>query len=44
MFTDVPSIEGGGNVAPTLIIQSSHSKLILPVGVALPQFTPRPPD
>ena len=44
MFTDVPSIEGGGDVAPTLIIQSSHSKLILPVGVALPQFTPRPPD
>jgi DNA-binding beta-propeller fold protein YncE len=41
-FTDVPSIEGGGNIAPTLIIQSNRSKLNLPVGVAVSQFTPTP--
>lgn len=42
MFTDVPGIEDGGNISPTLIIQSGHSKLNLPVGVALPAFTPTP--
>jgi DNA-binding beta-propeller fold protein YncE len=42
MFTDVPSIEGGGDIPPTLIVQSPHSKLNLPVGVALPAFTPTP--
>jgi len=41
-FTDITSIEGGGNIAPTVIIQSSKSKLNLPVGVALPGFTPTP--
>jgi hypothetical protein len=43
MFTDVPAIEGGGDIAPTLIVESSHSKLNLPVGVAVDgQFTPTP--
>ena len=43
MFTDVTRIaETGGthNLAPTLIISGPHSKMNLPVGVALPQFTP----
>ena len=43
-FTDITSIEGGGNIAPTLIIQSSRAKLNLPVGVAVAQFTPVPPS
>jgi DNA-binding beta-propeller fold protein YncE len=30
------------NIAPTLIISGPHSKMNLPVGVALPQFTPSP--
>ena len=42
MFTDVPAITDGGNISPTLIIQSIHSKLNLLVGVALPAFTPTP--
>jgi hypothetical protein len=42
MFTDVPDIEGGGNIAPTLLVQTRHSKMNLPVGVALPAFTPTP--
>ena len=41
-FTDITSDEAGGNIAPTLIIQSSRSKLNLPVGVALAGFTPTP--
>jgi len=41
-FTDITSDEAGGNIAPTLIIQSSRSKLNLPVGVALAGFTPSP--
>jgi hypothetical protein len=41
-FTDITSDETGGNIAPTLIIQSRHSKLNLPVGVALAGFTPTP--
>jgi len=43
MFTDVPDIEGGGDIAPTLIIKSRHSKMAQPVGVAVVgQFTPTP--
>lgn len=42
MFTDVPSFESGGDISPTLIVQSKNSKLILPVGVALSAFTPTP--
>jgi len=42
MFTDVPDIEGGGDIAPTLMVQTRHSKMNLPVGVALPAFTPTP--
>jgi hypothetical protein len=42
MFTDATTLEGGGNIAPTLIVQSRHAKMNLPAGVALPQFTPTP--
>jgi hypothetical protein len=40
MFTDFPT--SGGNIPPTLIISGPHSKMNLPVGVALPAFTPAP--
>jgi len=40
MFTDVPS--SGGNIPPTLIVSGPHAKMNLPVGVALPAFTPTP--
>ena len=43
MFTDITDDMDGGDIAPTLIIKSNHSKMILPVGVAvLGQFTPTP--
>jgi hypothetical protein len=41
-FTDITSIESGGNVPPTLIVQNRHAKMNLPVGVALGAFTPSP--
>ncbi|MGA9742469.1 hypothetical protein, partial [Candidatus Binatus sp.] len=40
MFTDVP--DAGGDIAPTLIISGPATKINMPVGVALPQFTPTP--
>ncbi len=40
MFTNFPS--SGGDIPPTLIIKSPASKMNLPVGVALPAFTPTP--
>jgi hypothetical protein len=43
-FDEITSIEGGGDIAPTLIVESRHSKMNLPVGVALPEFTPTPSD
>ena len=44
MFSDVDGIamNGGGNIAPTLIIQGRNTDLNFPVDVALPQFTPTP--
>jgi hypothetical protein len=42
MFTDVSEIESGGDIAPTLMVQTRASKMNLPVGVALPAFTPTP--
>jgi len=45
MFTGVADIAGTENLAPTLIIAGPRSQLNMPVGVALPQFTPTPkPD
>lgn len=40
MFTDFPST--GGDIPPTLIVSGPHSKMNLPVGVALAAFTPTP--
>ena len=40
MFTDIDSDEGGGDIAPTLIVQGRNTKLNFPVDVALPAFTP----
>ena len=40
MFTDFTSLEDGGDIAPTLIIQGRNTKLNFPVDVALPEFTP----
>ena len=40
MFTDVP--DAGGDIAPTLIISGPATKINVPIGVALPQFTPTP--
>jgi len=39
-FTDLTTIETGGNIAPTLILSGKGTKLNFPVGVALPEFTP----
>jgi hypothetical protein len=38
MFTDFSL--GGGDIAPTLIMSGRNTKLNLPVGVAVPAFTP----
>ncbi len=40
MFTDFPTT--GGDIPPTLTISGPHAKMNLPVGVALPAFTPTP--
>jgi hypothetical protein len=40
MFTDFPT--SGGDIPPTLTISGPHAKMNLPVGVALPAFTPTP--
>ncbi len=41
MFTDFIDIaDGGGDIAPTLIISGKTSKLNFPVDVAVPAFTP----
>ncbi len=40
MFTDFPTT--GGDIPPTLIVSGPHAKMNLPVGVALPAFTPTP--
>lgn len=40
MFTDFPT--SGGDIPPTLTISGPHAKMNLPVGVALPAFTPVP--
>jgi len=40
MFTDVTSLETGGDIAPTLIVQGKNTKMNFPVDVALPAFTP----
>jgi len=43
MFTDIINDTDGGDIPPTLIIKSRHSKMSLPTGVAvLGQFTPTP--
>ena len=45
MFTGVIGITATGgvqDVAPTLVISGPNSKMNMPVGVALPQFTPTP--
>ncbi len=40
MFTDFPT--SGGDIPPTLVIANPGAKMNLPVGVALPAFTPTP--
>ena len=40
MFTDIDTDEGGGDIAPTLIVKGRNTKLNFPVDVALPAFTP----
>ena len=40
MFTDFPT--SGGDIPPTLVIAGPGAKMNLPVGVALPAFTPTP--
>ena len=42
MFTDIDATVagGGGNVPPTLILSNKQNKLLQPVGVAEPEFTP----
>jgi len=40
MFTDFTSLEDGGDIPPTLIIQGRNTKLNFPVDVALSEFTP----
>ncbi len=42
MFTDVAEIDGTEDIPPTVIIAGPKSKLNMPAGVALPQFTPTP--
>ncbi len=44
MFTDVADIAGTEDLAPTLIVSGPRSQLNMPVGVALPQFTPTPEE
>jgi hypothetical protein len=41
MYTDIGAVEdGGGDIAPTLIVEGNHTKLNFPVDIALPNFTP----
>ena len=41
MYSDVSTIEdGGGDIAPTLIVEGRNTKLNFPVDIALPNFTP----
>ena len=42
MFADIDAAEGGGDIAPTLIVQGRNTDLNFPVDVALPAFTPTP--
>jgi len=42
MFTDVAEIDGTEDLPPTLVVAGPKTQLNMPVGVALPQFTPTP--